>query len=92
MAQGMSRNTNGSGQVQGLDQWATASLGLCAPFLANLQALNGSYGATLAAMTAEWNSFIAHRLEEDINLPQRLAKCSKPERLWRRASDSASKP
>jgi Phasin protein len=79
MTQSMPRDTNGTSQAAGLDQWATAGLGLWAPFLANLQALNGSYGATFAAMTAEWNGFIAHRLKEDFELPQRLAKCSKPE-------------
>ncbi len=79
MTQSTTHDTNGSAQIAGFEQWTAASLGLWTPFLANLQALNGSYGATLAAMTAEWNGFIAHRLKEDFELPQRLAKCSKPE-------------
>lgn len=40
---------------------------------------NGQLCERVAAFNTEWTKFLAHRLEEDVALPQRLTACKSPE-------------
>jgi hypothetical protein len=67
-------------------------LGLWNPFLIGLTKSNGHAVVGFGTLASEWQSFVAHRLEQDMLLLQQLAQCRSPNEVaaaytefWQRA-------
>lgn len=67
---------------------------MCNPFLAgDVDALAG-----FGTIAREWQDFVGRRLQEDVALVQRLARCSRPDQVlsaytdfWRKAGEDYGK-
>ena len=88
----MARNASGEANEQaqtGLaaTQWPWLPMPVRNPFLAPVQAKKGSTHAPITALGTEWMDFVNKRLQEDIELPQKLVACKGLDEMWRAYSE-----
>lgn len=58
------------------------SLEAMRPAVANMAELNGKTILGWMALQQEWTGFLMHRVEEEVALAHRLAKCSAPQDMY----------
>jgi Phasin protein len=72
------------------DSWAEAlspfsvpafALNICNPFFIGMTKSNGHAAEGFATLFSEWQNFVAHRLQEDLLLAQKMASAKTPDAI-----------
>ncbi len=63
--------------------WPPATMESWVPVFDSMKSLNCTCSATMTTIGEELSSFVGRRLHEDLELPQHLAACKRPDDAWR---------
>jgi hypothetical protein len=89
---------NGIEQIQNMLLAPALAFGAWNPFLAAALKGNAQTHEGFGTIASEWQRFVAHRLQEDMALMQRLMRCCSPDQIlaaytdfWHRAAEDYGK-